>query len=349
MWLLADWKIEHRGSERSIELYWGNLSSLPPEHAVDVLVVSAFPNDYMPTPSSLIGALYRNGISVARLAYAKQRDMRQEFSCWISEPLVNVKSFRRILCIESGWRGTPPEITDDIFRALPPCSIEEFPNGTVAMPLIGAGDQRYPAGAMMKSILRAAVSWFRRGMNLRVLKIVAYSEQDALAAKKAFLEAKQEDSLELRKPRLSNTIFGAMTQSASCEVFLSYSHKDSETALSIVNLIHEAAPKARVFFDRQTLTPGESWLMKIAESLDAARVVATLYTPDYWESRYCQDEFEAAFIRQTDSGQPILFPIYYRSAKIHSLFQTIGYADCREGDAARLKDACRLLCNSLRE
>jgi hypothetical protein len=295
----------------------------------------------------LIGALYRNGISVSRLAYAKQQDMREEFSCWISKPLVGVSSFRRILCIESSWRGTPPEITDDIFRALAPCSIAEFPNGAVAMPLIGAGDQGYPADQIMKSILNAAVSWFRRGLNLRVLKIVVHSEENAILAKNTFMQVKQSDALEEAEPGSDSRLSLNESNKQSYDVFLSYAHQDAEAAQYVSRCISKAAPDARVFYDRQTLAPGGSWLMQIAESLDASKRVAALYTPNYWASKYCKDEFAAAFIRQNDTGQKVLFPIYYRGSNIPYMFRSIQHVDCREADATKLTEACSSLCKSI--
>lgn len=350
MRLLADWDIVHRGKTRRIELYWGDLSYLPPGQEVDILVVSAFPEDYIPTPSSLIGALYRNGISVEKLSFAKERDMRKDLSCWLSEPLVGVRSFRRILCIESGWRGTPPEIADDVFRAIAPFSVSEFPNGSMAMPLIGAGDQAYPAGQVFESILRAAVSWFRRGLPISVLKIVAYSDRDAAMARSILTDLKRADAEAARKDpqgRGDTVVRGTRAFASGYDIFLSYCHKDMEPAQRICQLLESYRPGIRVFFDRRAVVPGESWLMRIAESLDTARRVAALFTPDYWQSSYCKDEFCAAYTRQADTGAPILWPIYFRDTTIPYLFKTTQYKDCREADVSKLPAACRELSVSV--
>ena len=46
------------------EMRLGDITELVHLDEIDVLVVSAFPDDYRPTPSSVIGALHRKGLDV---------------------------------------------------------------------------------------------------------------------------------------------------------------------------------------------------------------------------------------------------------------------------------------------
>jgi hypothetical protein len=79
--------VRHQGHERCVMLFVGDLAAIPEREAVDVLIVSAFPNDYVPTRTSLIGALARVGVSVANLAQHKEVDLRRFSSCWLSRPI----------------------------------------------------------------------------------------------------------------------------------------------------------------------------------------------------------------------------------------------------------------------
>lgn len=350
MQLLASWTIDHSGAKRTIQLLCGDLARLPADQAVDILVVSAFADDYLPTPSSLIGSLDRAGLSVAALATSKAVDLREQFSCWLSQPVIGHFAFNRVLCIESGWRGTPPEITDDLFRALAPHLLTDLPNATVAMPLIGAGDQEWPPGQMTELILRAAVSWIHRGLPLKLLKIVVHSEAVATLAHEKFVELRRvHDEEALKKDKELTPGASEMRKGTrpSYDVFLSYCHDDLETAGAVKRKLEALRPGIRIFFDRTTLKAGASWLMQVAESLDNARRVAAVYTPHYWTSPSCKDEFTAALARQNDTGEAVLFPIYVFSARIPYLFQNIQSVDCREGDMGRLDQACLELNQAL--
>jgi hypothetical protein len=60
---LIDTILIHGKEGKRIELHQGDLTELSPDEAVDLLVISAFPNDYTPTNTSLVGALNRKGLS----------------------------------------------------------------------------------------------------------------------------------------------------------------------------------------------------------------------------------------------------------------------------------------------
>jgi hypothetical protein len=65
--------VREGGGEREVQLPVGDLTRLDANDGVDVLIVSAFPDDYAPTPTSLIGKLHAVGVNVADLARDKAR------------------------------------------------------------------------------------------------------------------------------------------------------------------------------------------------------------------------------------------------------------------------------------
>ena len=87
MQLLSQITIPTGKKEAVIQLLLGDLSAIPKEHAVDILVVSAFPNNYIALKGSLFLALQNRGLSVQALAANKQMDLIAHLGCWLSAPL----------------------------------------------------------------------------------------------------------------------------------------------------------------------------------------------------------------------------------------------------------------------
>src|SRR5690606_14795734 len=89
-----------------LQLLHGDLTDISEEHKVDVLVVSAFPGNYSPPSTPLIGALFSEGLSVEKLSNEKESDFSEQFDSWISKE-INFKSTKRILCFEPEEETTP--------------------------------------------------------------------------------------------------------------------------------------------------------------------------------------------------------------------------------------------------
>jgi hypothetical protein len=336
MKLIESISINGKGKKR-VELHQGDLTSLRPDEAVDLLVVSAFPNDYTPTSSSLIGSLYNKGLSVADLALSKEVDLRHYFSCWLSQeidpPDPGLK-YRRILCFEPRFRGEPPELVGDIFRSLAPILGGQLDISTIAMPLVAAGDQGYAVSTMLTPLLDAAIHWLESGLPLECIKIATYSDEKTLEAKEVFLKKK--------------SAYGASPPmnvlSTDYDVFISYARENTPQMQVLENEMNHCSPSLRVFLDRKDIDIGSPWQPQIFESLDKCRKVVALLSPDYLNSKVCKEEFNIAWVRSREIEQEILFPIYLYSTNLPTYMKYRNYFDCREGDENRLKSACdRLL------
>ncbi|WP_211238698.1 hypothetical protein, partial [Roseivivax isoporae] len=158
------------GVRRRVVLALGDLARIDPGEAVDLLVISALPGDYMPTDGSLVGQLVRQGVSVAALARDKARDLTATTGAWLSQPVAGA-GFGRLVCFEPARIGPPPQVVGQLFRALFPF-LEDMRDQVVAMPVPATGDAGWPPEAVMPPLLEAAVEWLRLGLPVATLWIV---------------------------------------------------------------------------------------------------------------------------------------------------------------------------------
>lgn len=344
MKLLDSITVYHGEEEKHIEICQGDLSYLTPAEAVDVLVVSAFPDDYVPTSTSLIGALYRRGVSVAALAENKAEDWRETLSCWLSQridPKPPGIEFDRILCFEPLTRGMPPEVVGDIFRCLTSVCNCAGPVKVIAMPLVATGDQQTPVAEMIEPLLDAAVHWMALGLQVERLKIVAYSEEkaDELAHHFALLK---EDYKDFTLPHADRCTY---------DVFLSYAHLDAGEKQLVVEELRRLRPELKIFLDEQAIDVGAAWQQKVYEAIDDCRMFFAMLSPSYVHSKVCIEEFNIALYRRRETGEEIIFPIYLDSEaprfRLPSYMGAlVNFIDCRTRDVSKIRGACaRLLEN----
>ncbi|HEX7555218.1 MAG TPA: toll/interleukin-1 receptor domain-containing protein [Leptolinea sp.] len=330
-----------RGTEeRWIELWQGDLTQMSPDEAVDVLVVSAIPNNYVPTERSLIGALYQKGVSVEELSRDKQMDLRDTCSCWLSKKIQSTNpgiQFKHILCFEPNKFGSPTDVVGDIFRSLVPFIIGEPHFMEVAMPLVSTGIVGTPIADMVDALFTASVHWLENGLPIKKLKIVEKSELKAGEIKGAFAILKKQYQ---KKTNIKE-------RKTSYDIFLSYSHKNIEEANRLLNELKMLKTDIRIFIDRIELEPGVAWQEKLYQCIDDSKKVLAVYSPAYVKSKACQEEFNFASLLHSRSGQKFLFPVLLYDTHLLPQMSKWNYVDCKVADPAKMQNACKQLLQEL--
>lgn len=326
--------IDVYNTPKQIQLLQGDLTDIPSHFAVHLLVISAFPDDYFPTPTSLIGALNRKGINVDSLARLKDRDLRENFSCWLSakfSPPVSGVRFERILCFEPLNRGKPPEVVSDIFRALTPILAEHAEINSIAMPILASGDQGSSVSDMVSALLQASFQWMKKGLPLTYLRIVAHSNADAVEGSAVFEDFK----LSLKNEGQPEDDIVSM----EFDVFLSYAHENKKEMELLENALRQIDPSIRIFLDRKSIDIGAAWQPEIFESLDRCSKVVALFSPEYLKSKVCKEEYNIAWVRSRETDTNIIFPLYIYSAELPTYMKYRSYLDCREGNQKKVTEA----------
>ena len=179
-----------------IELLLGDLSAIPPEQAVDMLVVSAFPGNYMELPGSLFESLGKKGLSLEKMARQKDINLVEQLGCWISAPLTAAEqqqfNFSRILCFEPRLESTvPQEVVGNIFRCINTFAFDDD-NNNIAMPLLGSGHQKIPVEDMLPALLENAIFWLQNGLPLDTIRLVVFNSDHMPVVMEIFERVKQQ-------------------------------------------------------------------------------------------------------------------------------------------------------------
>ena len=336
MEILDSIEIPHLSGSGSIELLVGDLAAIPDHLAVEALVVSAFPDNYAPTPGTLIAALAGQGLSVRDLARDKEQDLRASSRCWLSGPITQPDlNFRRILCFEPLYQGLVPPATvvGDLFRCLVPLSTAEPWIRSIATPLVATGRQRESPAAMMRSLVDAAVHWMSNGLALDVLRIVLYSGSSRRHI--AEMQGVFRQAAESAAPILRAQPTGVV-RAYDHDVFISYARDDEGAVDELERRISQSDQSVRVYRDTKQLDSGSAWQQELFNALDSSRFVLPIYSPSYLGSPVCLEELHIAWMRHREEGGNVLVPAFLRSTGLPTYMRLIQYTDVRESDPTRI-------------
>ena len=331
--------VREGGTVREVQLLVGDLTRLEADGAVDVLVVSAFPDDYTPTSNSLIGKLYAVGVDVADLARDKAVDLREFSACWLSRPVERPDlNFSRILCFEPARKGRAPEVVGDLFRSIIPLTAGDPPIRRIAMPLLAAGDQGESPMVMLEALAEASAHWLANGLALDRISIVVGSKW----------AGKPEPGDTFARVKARHPAGPAETaHNFAFDAFISYSHQDAAAVDGLLDDLRSHRPGLRVFVDRLELKPGAAWQQHIFESLDDSRKVISILSPAYVASKVCQEEYNMAVLRHREAGGGVLLPVYLRTTEMPTYMKLIQWEDARESDRQLVAAAADRLAREL--
>ncbi len=374
MQLLSQINIERPQNTAVIQLLQGDLSAIPKEHTTDILVMAAFPGDYIALKGSLIYALNLKGLSVEALALDKKIDLRSQLHCWLSKPLTSAEqqkfNFKKILCFEPGQKiKEPQEVVNDIFRCINTFAFEHDHN-VVAMPIIGTGYQKVPVQKMLPALLQACCFWLQNGLPLQCIKLVVHSNekaQQALVFFNDFKNSLHNESGEtgikpspqplpplppsspekiINSPGKKETGAKPVDPPATWpakkgyDYFLSYAHVHANEIQLFVDELKNKNNQLSVFYDKDSIPPGGLWIQQISAAIQQADKVLIFLSPDYDKSPVCWDEFQCAKLAEYNRKKSIIQTVYlygHKETEMPLIMGIYSYIDCREGSTEKLQ------------
>lgn len=184
--------ITTESGQKQIEVYCCDVTVF--DENIDILTTSAFEGSYAPTPRTVFKALHDIGISVRALSHRPFIDLRKPCHTWLSNMVQSKNShIQRIGCIEL-LRHSTTLVSEELeqsmissirayFHMLDIAAIYGVKMETIALPLLGSGQQHIAANLMIIPLLNECISFLKRNNGVkRICFIEKSAEKAALIA-----------------------------------------------------------------------------------------------------------------------------------------------------------------------
>jgi hypothetical protein len=172
-------QIETKTGIKEFELVHVDITAL--SFQVDVICISAFKGDYTPTSSSIVGQFYTKGIDIGQLSKSPAWDFKESLGIWVSHD-VNSQQFKNILCVEiTGTNNSFKESIQNLFAVISALEIQGQKNYTIAIPMIGAGDQNFQDDLVISTLLEVSLDFLKYSRFLNKIYFVEYNQEKASA------------------------------------------------------------------------------------------------------------------------------------------------------------------------
>ncbi|MCD4658030.1 MAG: toll/interleukin-1 receptor domain-containing protein, partial [Planctomycetes bacterium] len=116
------------------------------------------------------------------------------------------------------------------------------------------------------------------------------------------------------------------------DVFISYSRANSGWAKQFAEDLREALKNilrmdVSVFIDTSELHGGDTWFGKIMSCVENCGAFVAVYSPEYFDSKMCIEEFDTICTRQVGSDYNLIFPILHKTCVLKPRYSKIQYHD----------------------
>jgi len=322
------------GKVRHLELLVGDVTSASAAEPVDLLVISAFPNDYFVMPGTVICRLGDIGIDVQAEAEQKIHDWRTQWYCWISGLLPEAPHcIRRLVCFEhGGGMDSPENVVGNVFRSVreflltakeaSPGGQERQDAGILRLPLLSTGNQGAAKTVMLAALISQAQLHLAAGLPVSRIQLVLRAGSPDLHALlvecgRVFQENRhgwQSDFESVARPDF--------------DLFVSYRHADHNTVSGLLNQLRYLRPDLDLFIDHEELKPGSFWKPDLIKALGRCRQALCLITDTYPESGECMDEFHAALCWQKHRSDYLLPLLSLTKKSVEKLPESLRRIHC---------------------